>query len=124
MIRTYVFGCHEQIEGLKTFSVNVNFPGNQVQETDVAQQAMDAAVGIAKDENLATPTLLFEAGTPEIRVILNSGEVSAVYYRNSEVAPAVSVTDLDYADDTEKEKARVLYELEAGCFTLLPHVLQ
>ena len=85
---------------------------------------MDAAISTAKEENLPSPTLLFEVGTPEIKVILNKGSVASVFFRNCELAPVVSIASIDCDKANLKEIDVLLDSLKAGCFKLLTHLVE
>lgn len=90
----------------------------------IKRHAMDKAVEIAGSEGLPSPTLIYESGHPEIRIIMSDGgRDTRVYFRNSEITPIVTIADLDYEEDTEDELRKAVAELEAGGFTFMPHMV-
>lgn len=98
-----------------------------VGETSALETSRELALQTAKEEaqrqGLPEPHLLFECGSPEIRVILEKGEVVRVYYRNAEIPPIVTVTDLDLCDDTVRGGSVAYASLQEGGFELLPHIV-
>ena len=67
--------------------------------------------------------LLHESGVPDIRIVLEGGRVAAVFYRNSNPPPSITVTDLDYAEDLDQEGDEVLNVLEREGYDHIPFLL-
>lgn len=86
-------------------------------------EAISAAKEEARANGLPEPKLLFECGSPELRIILEGGAVVRVYYRNAEIPPIITVTDLDLGNEPEKDGGKVYASLKAGGFELLPHIV-
>lgn len=122
MIRTYVFGCHEQISGLRTFSVNVNLTGPDVSEAQ--KLAVKTANEVAVEKKLPNPTLLFESGIPEFTVVLEKGQVAAVFCRNADLLPVVSVYDLDYENDPDAARQEFEIGMHKQGYQRIPHMIE
>ena len=125
LIRKFLFGCHEHIESIHTFSVNVALPDQATMPaTDNAREAaVKKAAEVARSKGLSAPVLLQEAGVPDLRIILEGGEIAGVFVRNTEIAPAISVTDLDYARDPVQEAQKLSLKLQEAGYTRIPHML-
>ncbi len=122
MIKTYVFGCHAQPSELKTFTVNVRVrETGQAGEVQAQKVAMAKAAEVAGENSLPSPLLIFEAGIPELKVIIEKGAVTGVYCRNAEVAPLVTVVDLDYENNVERAVDHLLERLDKERYALIPH---
>lgn len=110
MIRTYVFGCPSNNGEIGRLAVNVTLAQGQLEEARA--KAFEVAGEQAVARGMSLPKLMYEAGVPDIRIILEGGKVAAAYYRNSDLAPSISVSDLDYSDDPEKDSDKLLADME------------
>ncbi len=118
MIRTYIFACLEKDGTLGRLAVNVNMVHGQIDEARA--KAVKVATKRAKEQGMNLPHLMYEAGVPDIRVVLEAGQVAAFYYRNSEQPPTLSVTDLDYSNQPDKEADALLAEMDREGFINTP----
>ncbi len=121
MIRTYLFACHEHIEKLHTFSVSVAQPHAVADEEECRKAALAAAKQTAESKGLSEPRLVTENGVAEIQVILDKGEVTAVYCRNSKETPFVTIVDLDYSEDPQQMYQKIIQQLERKGYVCIPH---
>lgn len=88
------------------------------------KMALEKAAEVANKNELPAPMLIFEAGVPELKVVIEKGEVTGIYCRNSEVAPMVTVVDLDYENNIEKAVDKLLEGLDKEKYALIPHFVQ
>jgi len=124
LIRTYLFGCHEHIKGLKTFTVNITVPHERLDEELMRQKAKEAALVLANKEHLPEPLLLSENGLPDLQIVIESGQVTEVYCRNSVYPPSLGITDLDYSHEPEEDAAVLQQNLVEAGYTLIPFILE
>lgn len=120
MFITYVFGCVEAPGAdIKTLSVQALLRGKE-QHEEARKRARAKAEEATATAGYGKPQLLAEIGTPDIRIVLEGGCVSAIFFRNTDPAPSFSVSDLDYSDDPDKEGDRLLVELAEQGFVSTP----
>lgn len=84
---------------------------------------------VARKESLANPTLIFEMGMPDLKVINDhvNDETTTVFCRNSELPPIVSVIDIDHTPSPEEavlERQRVIDLLKSGGYQRIPHLIE
>jgi hypothetical protein len=104
-------------------------PSNKADPEAAREAAQKKAIETAGTEGLSTPVLVHESGIADIAIIVDTGEVSAVYCRNTDTPPAITVIDLDYekdprANDAEAAGRKVHKQLMAGGFETIPHFFE
>lgn len=104
--------------------MNAAVPDNVKTGADLQSAALQKAQEVADERGLQNPTLLFETGVPDLKIILNKGEIAAIYCRNSHIVPAITVMDLDYSEQPEKEAKKLQRRMDEEKFELVPHAME
>lgn len=105
-------------ESITTIAIRVGMAHGQQEKA--GQRAQEAATKQLANMGLGAPIFLYENGIPDLRIVLEGGKVAALYYRNSEMPPTVTVSDLDYSDSPEKDGGKLLRILEGEGYEFMP----
>ena len=85
---------------------------------DMADRAREEA-----EQVLDKPLFVTSSGTPEIEVVICGATVQALFGRNCDQLPIVTVTDLDTANDPERLWEQRRQDLEKAGFSEIPAAL-
>lgn len=121
MLIQYIYGCvssEKAAPSIKTVTVSVTSGG--ANSESLAQQK---ALAVAKDNSLGDPHLMAIIGVPDIRIVVEGGEVVAVYYRNSGTPPTFTVSDLDTSERPKDAGDALLHEMERDAYSHAPFLV-